>query len=131
MTLAYDYPLLGVMWTIFVFYACVVFIIALFHVFADIFRSHDMGGFAKAVWLAVVILFPFVGVLVYLIARGPKMAEHAAERAQAQDAAFQDYVKQAAGTGNTGDQLTKLATLRDSGAISNAEYESGKAKVLA
>jgi hypothetical protein len=131
MTLAYDYPLLGVMWTIFVFYACVVFIVALFHVFADIFRSDDMGGFAKALWLAVVIIFPFVGVLVYLIARGPKMTEHAVQRAQAQDAAFQDYVKQAAGTSSPGDQLIQLASLRDSGAITPAEYEAGKTKVLA
>jgi ABC-type multidrug transport system fused ATPase/permease subunit len=129
--LAYDYPLLSVFWSIFVFFVFFVWIMALFHVFADIFRSHDLGGFAKTMWLIFVIVLPFLGVFVYLLARGDKMAEHAAKDAEAQDAAIRSYVKDAAGTGGAGDQLAQLAALRDSGAISQAEFDAGKAKVLA
>jgi Phospholipase_D-nuclease N-terminal/Short C-terminal domain len=131
MTLAYTYPLLSVFWTMLWFFLWIVWIMALFHIFGDIFRSHDMGGFAKAMWLIFVIILPFLGVFVYLIARGNKMAEHAAERAQAQDAAMKSYVRQAAGTSGPADQLTQLAALRDAGTISAAEFESGKAKILA
>ena len=130
MTLAYDYPLLGIFWTMLVFFIWIVWILALFHVFADIFRSHDMGGFAKAIWLIFVVFMPFLGVFVYLIARGNKMAEHAAERAQQQNEAMQQYVRQAAGTSGPADQLTQLASLRDSGTISDAEFQAGKAKIL-
>ena len=129
--LAYDYPLLSVFWSMFIFFVWIVWIMALFHVFADIFRSPDLGGFAKALWLIFVILLPFLGVFVYLLARGNKMAEHAAERAEAQDAAMRSYVKEAAGTSGPGDQLTQLAALRESGAITQAEFDAGKAKILA
>ncbi|MGO9872330.1 MAG: SHOCT domain-containing protein [Acidimicrobiia bacterium] len=129
--IAYSYPLLSVFWTMFIFFAWIVFIVALFHVFGDIFRSHDMGGFAKAMWLIFVIVAPFLGVFVYLIARGGKMAQHGAERAQAQDAALQSYMQRAAGSSGPADQLSQLASLRDSGAITPAEFEAGKAKVLA
>ena len=130
MTLAYDYPLLGVFWSMLVFFLWVVWILALFHVFGDIFRSRDLGGIAKAGWLIFVVVLPFLGVFVYLVARGDKMAEHAAERAEAQQAAMQNYVRQAAGTAGPADQLTQLAALRDSGAITAAEFETGKAKIL-
>ena len=130
MTLAYDYPLLGVFWSMLVFFLWVVWILALFHVFGDIFRSRDLGGIAKAGWLIFVVLLPFLGVFVYLVARGDKMAKHAAERAEAQQAAMQNYVRQAAGTAGPADQLTQLAALRDSGAITAAEFETGKAKIL-
>ena len=129
--LAYDYPLLSVFWSMFIFFVWIVWIMALFYVFADIFRSHDLGGFAKTMWLIFVILVPFLGVFVYLLARGDKMAEHAAQQAEAQDAAMRSYVKEAAGTGGAGDQLAQLAALRDSGAITQAEFDAGKAKVLA
>ena len=95
MFLAYDYPLLAVFWSFLIFFFWIVWIMALFYVFADIFRSHDMGGFAKTLWLIFVVIFPFLGVFVYLIARGDKMAQHAAERAAAQDAAAKAYIRQA------------------------------------
>jgi len=132
MTLAYTYPLLGIFWSMMIFFFWVVWIMALFYVFVDVFRSHDMGGFAKAMWLIFVVVLPFLGVFVYLIARGDKMAEHSAKEAEAQDAAMKSYVRQVAGSGgSTADQLAQLAALRDSGAITAAEFESGKAKVLA
>src|SRR3954451_5831521 len=130
MTLAYDYPLLGIFWSMLWFFLLFVWIMALIHVFIDIFRSKDMGGFSKAIWVLFVLVLPFLGVFVYLSARGDKMTEHAVADAQAQQAAFQGYVQQAAGSASVGDQLTQLASLRDSRAISPAEYEAGKAKVL-
>jgi len=128
--LAYDYPVLGVFWTMLIFFFWIVWIMALFHVFADIFRSHDMGGFAKTMWLIFVIIFPFLGVFVYLLARGDEMRKHAIKDAEAQDAAMRSYVKEAAGTSGPADQIAQLASLRDSGAITEAEFQSGKAKVL-
>jgi ABC-type multidrug transport system fused ATPase/permease subunit len=129
--LAYDYPLLSVFWSIFVFYLFFIWIIALFHVFGDIFRSKDLGGFAKAMWLIFVIILPFLGVLIYVVARGDKMAQHAMESAQAQDAAMRAYVQESAGVGGTAAELEKLASLRDAGTITPAEFEAGKAKILA
>ena len=131
MLLAYDYPLLGIFWSLFLFYLLFIFILAIFHVFVDIFRSHDMGGFAKAMWLIFVIVLPIIGVLAYLIARGDKMAEHAIKDAEAQDAAAQSYVKQAAGTAGPAEQIQQLAALRDAGSITAADFEAGKAKILA
>ena len=82
---AYDYPLLGFFWTMMFWFLWIAWILLLFHVIADIFRSRDMGGVAKALWLIFVVIVPWLGVLVYVIARGQKMADHAFERAQAQD----------------------------------------------
>jgi len=112
------------------FFLFVIWIMILFRVFADIFRSHDMGGFAKTLWIIFVIFLPFLGVLVYVIARGDNMTKHAMEDAKAQDEAFQTYVQQTAGTSGPADELTKLAALRDSGQITPAEFEAGKAKIL-
>jgi hypothetical protein len=99
-------------------------------VFADVFRSRDLSGWGKALWCIFVILVPYLGVFVYLIARGHKMGEHAAEDAQAQDAAFRQYVQDAT-VSSPAEELTKLADLRAKGTISDAEYEQLKAKVLA
>jgi hypothetical protein len=130
--LAYDYPLLGVFWTFLIFMLWVVWLIMLFKIFADIFRSHDMGGFAKALWSLFVIFLPFLGVLVYLIARGGSMAQRDIASAQAQQQAFDAYVRQTAGTsGGTADELGKLADLRDRGVITPAEFEQQKAALLA
>ena len=93
-----------------------IWIWLLISVFADIFRSHDMGGFAKAIWILFVILLPLLGVLVYLIARGGKMAQHNIEAAKAQDAAMKDYIRQASG-GGTADELERLSGLKDKGVI--------------
>jgi ABC-type multidrug transport system fused ATPase/permease subunit len=102
-------------------------------IFTDITRSHDLSGWGKALWLVVIVIIPFFGVFIYLIARGSKMHERAAQAAQAQDAAFRDYVQQAAGSGTSGsaDQLAKLADLRERGDITEEEYQQQKAKVLA
>jgi len=131
MVFAYDYPLLGVFWSMLIFFLWFAWLMCLFHVFGDIFRSRDMGGFAKAAWSIFVLVLPFLGVFVYVLARGDDMARHAAERAHQQEAAFQSYVKQAAATSGTSDQLAQLVTLHDAGQISDVEYEAGKAKVLA
>jgi len=110
----------------------IAWIVLLFQVIADIFRSRDMGGFAKALWAIFVIIVPWLGVLVYLIARGKSMGERHYQDAQAQDAAFRSYVQDAAGTsgGGTADELGKLAALRDQGVLTDAEFAQQKAKLL-
>jgi hypothetical protein len=100
-------------------------------VFIDIFRSHDLGGFAKALWFLFVLFIPLIGVLVYLIARGGKMHEHAVRQAQQQDREFRTHVQEAAGSLSPAGQLAKLADLRDRGVISAEEFAREKAKVLA
>jgi hypothetical protein len=99
-------------------------------VFSDIFRSQDLSGWGKALWSIFVIVLPYLGVFVYLIARGHKMSEHAAAEAKQQDAAFRQYVQQAAPT-STADELKKLADLKASGVIDDAEYAQLKAKAMA
>jgi hypothetical protein len=131
MTLAYDYPLLNVFFSMLWFFLFIVWLMILFHVISDIFRSRDMGGFAKAIWILFVIVAPFLGVLVYVLARGDNMTEHAVQDAQARDAAFRGYVQEAAGSSGPADQIAQLAALRDSGHITDAEFEAGKAKILA
>src|SRR5689334_980955 len=98
MTLAYDYPILGLFWTMLLIFLIFAFIMALFSVIADIFRSHDMGGFAKFLWILFIIVLPILAVLIYMIARGDKMAEHSIRSAQRQQAAMDAYVRQTAGT---------------------------------
>ena len=130
--LAYNYPLGGVFLSMLYFFLFFIWLWILFTVFVDIFRSHDLSGWLKALWVIFVIILPFLGCFVYLIARGGKMHERAAEQAQAQQAAFDDYVKQAAGTSDsTADQLSKLADLKAQGVLSDAEFEAQKAKILA
>ena len=118
------------LWDLVWFFLLVLWLILLFRVFGDIFRSHDMGGFAKALWVIFVILMPFLGVFVYLIARGSKMAEHMQAAAQAQQAAAQQYIQQAAGPASSADELARLAGLRDKGVLSESEFQAAKAKVL-
>jgi hypothetical protein len=132
MTLAADYPLLDLFWTMLWFFLFVVWLWAVFAVITDLFRSHDLSGVSKAIWFIVIILLPVLGVFIYLIARGGKMAEHAVRQAQAQDAAFRDYVQTVATDSgpSAADQLEKLANLKERGVLSDAEYEAQKAKVL-
>jgi hypothetical protein len=129
--LAYDYPLMGIFWTTFWFFLWIMWLMLLFRVFADVFRSRDMGGFAKALWLLFVIVVPFFGVFMYLIVRGRSMNERDIDAARAQEQAFQAYVRDTAGGGSSADELTKLADLRDRGVITQAEFEQQKAKALA
>jgi ABC-type multidrug transport system fused ATPase/permease subunit len=129
--LAYTYPLadlFGTMLGLFVFF---IWFWLLIVIFGDIFRSRDMGGGAKALWVIFVIVFPFLGILIYLIARGGKMHERAEQAAQAQQKAFDDYVKQTAGAGgSSSDELAKLADLKAKGVLTDAEFEAQKAKIL-
>ena len=120
-----------VFWSFLWFVMFFIWIWLLIIVFSDIFRSHDLSGWVKAIWIIFVILVPYLGVLVYLIARGHKMQEHAMESAKAQDAAFRQAVQSAAPAPSTADELAKLADLKAKGAISDAEYEQLKAKALA
>ena len=128
--LATNYPVLDVFLTMLYFFLFVIWIWLLIMVFMDIFRSHDMGGVAKTLWVLFVIILPFLGILVYLIARGGKMHERAEQAAQQQQQAFDSYVKETAGAGNSVDQLAKLADLKQQGVITDAEFEAQKAKLL-
>jgi ABC-type multidrug transport system fused ATPase/permease subunit len=128
---SYSYPILGAFWTIFIIFLWVIWFWILITIFIDLFRSHDLNGWAKALWFIFILLLPLIGVLVYLIARGGKMHEHAVRDAQAQEQQFRSYVQDAAGSGSTADQLAKLADLRDRGVITAEEFDREKAKLLA
>jgi hypothetical protein len=131
MLFADDFGTGEVFWSMLWFFLFFIWIWILIMVFSDIFRSHDMGGWAKALWVIFVILVPYLGVFVYLIARGGKMHEHAVQAAQAQDAQFRQYVQSAAGSGaSPAEEVAKLADLHDKGVISDAEFEQAKAKAL-
>ena len=128
------YPILDAFLTMLYFFLFIIWIWLLIMVFMDVFRSHDMGGWAKALWVIFIIVLPFLGVFVYLIARGGKMHERAAQQAAQQQKAFDQYVKQAAGHArvpSTADQLSKLADLKSQGVLTDAEFEAQKAKILA
>ena len=131
--IASSYPVLDAFLTMLYFFLFIIWIWLLIMVFMDVFRSHDMGGWAKALWVIFIIILPFLGVFVYLIARGGKMHERAAAQAAEQQKAFDQYVKQAAGTpgASTADQLSKLADLKSQGVLTDAEFEAQKAKILA
>ena len=128
---SYSYPLLGAFWTIFIIFLWVIWFWILITIFIDLFRSRDLSGWAKALWFIFILILPLIGVLVYLIARGGKMHEHAAQDARRQDEAFRAYVQEAAGSDTSpADQLAKLADLRDRGVITAEEFEREKAKIL-
>lgn len=132
MLLAYDYPLLSILLSVTWFFLWILWIMTLFHVIGDIFRSHELSGASKTLWMVFVLFLPFLGVFVYVIARGDAMAEHAAEIHAQRDAAAQQYIREAAGTGpNVADQLGQLGQLRADGAITDADYEAAKSKILA
>ena len=109
----------------------VIWLWVLITIIIDIFRSQDLSGWAKALWFIFILFLPLIGVLVYLIARGGKMHEHAVRQAERQEEQFRGYVQEAAGSQSTVDQLAKLADLRDRGVITAAEFDREKAKILA
>jgi Short C-terminal domain/Phospholipase_D-nuclease N-terminal len=128
---AYTYPLADLFGTMLGFFVLIIWFWLLIIVFSDIFRSQDLGGGAKTLWVIFVIILPFLGIFVYLIARGGKMHERAATQAAQQQKAFDSYVKETAGTGtSSADQLAKLADLKQQGVLTDAEFEAQKAKVL-
>ena len=134
-----NYPALSIFWNIIEFFLWVIWIWILIMIFIDIFRSHDLSGWAKALWFLFVLLIPLIGVLVYLIVRGESMHERSVRQAQHEaDAYYASYGRHAAssagdagGAASTADQLAKLADLRDRGVLSPEEFEREKAKVLA
>ncbi|MFD7555488.1 SHOCT domain-containing protein [Streptomyces sp. NPDC059533] len=129
--LAADYPLLGAFWTMMIIFLWILWFVLLFRVFADVFRDDDLSGWGKAGWTVFVILLPFLGVFVYLLARGRGMGERDLRRARDREEAFRSHVRESAGTGSRADELGRLAELRNRGDITAAEFEQAKAKVLA
>lgn len=133
MYLAYDYPLLSAFWTILWFFALVMWFILLFRVIVDIFRDDRMGGWAKAAWLVFVIVLPFLGVFVYVIARGRDMGRREIAQARAQQEAFESYVRETAAgkTRPSGtDELMRLSDMRSRGDITDEEFRRAKEMVL-
>ena len=113
------------------FFLFFIWIWLLITVFSDIFRSHDLSGWGKALWIIFVILLPYLGVLVYLIARGKKMSEHGLQDAARRDAQMRSYVQDVAGSTSTADEIERLAQLQQQGAITEEEFRQAKAKLLA
>src|SRR3954447_6345539 len=126
------YPLANAMWTMFVFFACVIWISLLFPVFSDLFRRHDVSGWAKAGWTAFMLVLPFVGVLTYLIVQGTDMGQRQSEREQAALRRYETPSHNGAtSNGHTAHEITEAKGLLDSGAITTDEYEVLKRKALA
>lgn len=131
MLLGADYPFLDVFWTMLVFFVWVAWFMLLFRVIGDIFRRHDLSGFAKVLWLIFVIVLPFLGVFIYLIANNKGMTERSIARAQAQQQQFDQYVQSVAAQGDPTEQIAKAKKLLDDGTISQAEFDQIKQKALA
>ncbi|MFJ4850879.1 MULTISPECIES: SHOCT domain-containing protein [unclassified Streptomyces] len=145
-----DYPLLNLFWTMLLIFCWVLWFFLLFRIIGDLFRDHSLSGWAKAGWIIVLVFLPFLGVLVYVIARGKSMAERDQKQVKEADAAFKQYVREAAASGGDGsstgtagtagahasagspvDQLAKLADLKSNGHITEDEYQKAKARILA
>jgi hypothetical protein len=125
------YPVLNVFWTIFEIFAFVIWFWLLFVILTDVFRSRDLSGWGKAGWTIFVIFLPVIGILTYLIVRGPSMHERSAQQAAQQEQAFRSYVQEAAGSStSSADQLAKLAELRQRGAITSEEFDQEKTRIL-
>ena len=128
---AVDYPFLDLMWTLIVFFLWVMWFWLLLTVWGDIFRRDDISGWGKAGWLIFTIVLPFLGVFVYLISQNKGMTERNVQRARAQRAQFDDYVRGAAGGGGSAAEIEKAKALLDSGALTQEEFEALKRKALA
>ncbi|MCP3819790.1 SHOCT domain-containing protein [Streptomyces sp. A3M-1-3] len=128
-----DYPLLNTFWTMLWFFLWVMWLFLLFKIVGDIFRNDKMSGWLKALWLIVLIILPFLGVLVYVIVHGGDMGKRDLARAKEHEKAFRNYVRKAAAGGETGgaDELAKLADLKGKGVITEEEFQQAKAKLLA
>jgi hypothetical protein len=129
--IATSYPLSSVFWTMLEFFLFFLWIWLAISVFSDIFRSHDLSGAAKMLWVIFVILFPYLGIFAYLIFRGGSMHERAASHAALQRSAFDQYLHHAGVSSSTADQLHKLADLRDRGVLTEDEFQSEKQRLLA
>ena len=132
MVIAADYPFMNLLWSMIIFFAWVAWIWILIVILTDVFRRHDIGGWTKALWTIFLVVIPFLGVLVYLVAQHDGMAERQQKDVQAQQAQFDSYVRQAAGTGGgAASEIEKAKALLDSGAITQSEFETLKAKAVA
>ncbi len=132
MLIASSYPFLEVLWTMLIFFLFVIWLWILFTVFVDIFRRRDISGWVKAIWIIFVIVLPYLGVFVYLIAEHTGMTERSIAAQQSGEAEFQQYVKTAAGKGvDPTEQIAKAKQMLDSGAINQAEFDQLKQKALA
>jgi len=128
---AANYPFLDVMWSIFIFFAWVIWIWFLITILADVFRRHDIGGGTKALWTIFLIFLPFLGALIYLITQGSAMAQRNVEQAQQAQAQADDYIRSVASQNDPSEQIRKGKELLDSGAITQDEYAALKARALA
>ena len=131
MVIAADYPFLDVLWTMFIFFAWVIWFWLLINIFGDIFRRRDIGGGAKVLWTIFVIVLPFLGVFIYMISQHEGMTERSARQVQATQAESDAYIRSVAGSGGAAAEIEKAKGLLDSGAITQAEYDAIKAKALA
>jgi hypothetical protein len=129
--LAADYPFLDIVWTMVIFFLWITWFWLLITIFADIFRRDDLSGLGKTGWLIFTIVLPFLGVFIYLITQGDEMGKRNLAKARAQQAQFDDYVRETAGSGGAAAEIDKAKQLLDSGAITQAEFEAIKAKALA
>lgn len=129
--IASSYPFLNVLWSMLIFFAWVIFIWIAITVLIDVFRRHDISGWAKAAWTVFVVLLPWLGVLIYLIVNHQGMAERRYREAATAQAQFDDYVRTTAGSGGAASEIEKAKKLLDDGAISQAEFDSIKSKALA
>ncbi|MET9410797.1 SHOCT domain-containing protein [Streptomyces sp. NPDC002935] len=131
LNLASDYPLLQVFWSMMWFFLWILWFMLLFRVIGDLFRDDELSGWGKAGWCVFVVIVPFLGVFVYLIARGRGMGEREMKRIQQSQEDMNSYIRETAGTSGKADELAKLADLKDHGHITAEEFEQAKAKVLA
>jgi hypothetical protein len=131
MIIAADYPFLNILWTMIIFFAWVVWVWIMIVILSDVFRRRDISGWGKGGWTAFLIVFPFLAALIYLITQHDGMAERTAERAQAQQAQFDQYVRSVATNGGAASEIDKAKRLLDTGAITQDEFDALKAKALA
>jgi UPF0716 family protein affecting phage T7 exclusion len=128
---ASSYPFLNVVWTMFVFFAWVIWIWFLIYILIDVYRRHDLSGWGKAGWTIGLIFVPFLVALIYLITQGSAMAERRAQEAQQYQTQADDYIRSVAAASDPTEQIAKGKQLLDSGAITQAEFEALKQKALA
>ena len=131
MPIAADYPFLNILWSMIIFFVWVAWIWMIILILSDVFRRPDLSGWGKAGWTFFLIVLPFLGALIYLIAQSDGMAERRAQDVQGQRAQMDDYVRSVAGSGGPAAEIDKAKALLDSGAINQTEFDALKAKALA
>jgi hypothetical protein len=131
LAIASSYPFLDILWTTLIFFAWVLFIWIAITIFIDIFRRHDISGWGKAGWIILIVILPWIGILIYMIANHEGMAERRMQEVQASQQQFDDYVRQTAASGGAAGEIEKAKQLLDNGTITQAEFDSIKSKALA